>query len=612
MDKFLKRTVSFSSETNEEETESTKKKTKIVNRKYDESYVSYGFTYCGDESCPTPKCLVCGETLGNNAMVPSKLIRHLTTKHPSVAQKDKAYFQRLKDQSKKQVNLMSSSFKTSDKAQKASYVIANMLVKAKKPHSLAETLILPVCKEVVKIMISQEAAKDIEKIPASAETISRRINDISNDIKLTLIEKLRVSGVFALQVDESTDISGHAHLISNVRYVDGCELKEDFLFCLPLPNHTTGEEIFKVTDEYFNEHNLEWHNCISVCTDGAAAMTGKVKGFIAKIANKNPNIQKQHCFLHREALMTKSLPDELLCVLQEIIKVVNYIKSRPLNSRLFNAVCQEMGADHQSLLFHTEVRWLSRGKVLSRIYELKNETETFLQSQGSDYAYLFKNEEWVAKLAYLADIFAHLNELNKKMQGKNSNILTSSDKIESFRAKLELWISLANNDNNEMFQNVMAADPEKKVQVLIVKHLKLLAEKMNFYFPTRDLQPMDWVRNPFSENISFGHLPINEQEELIEMKTDRTLRFKFSETELDHFWLCVKNEYPLLSKHAIGILLPFATTYLCELGFSTLTTIKTKKRERLRTIDEEMRAALSTITPNLDRLCLIKQAHVSH
>ena len=76
-----------------------------------------------------------------------------------------------------------------------------MLVKAKKPHSLAETLIIPVCKKVVKIMISQEAAKEIEKIPASADTISRRINDISSDIESTLIEKLRLSGVFALQDD---------------------------------------------------------------------------------------------------------------------------------------------------------------------------------------------------------------------------------------------------------------------------------------------------------------------------------------------------------------------------------------------------------------------------
>ncbi|XP_067119559.1 SCAN domain-containing protein 3-like [Centruroides vittatus] len=297
-----------------------------------------------------------------------------------VAQKDKAFFQRLKDQSKKQVTLMSLSFKTSDKAQKASYVIADMLVKSKKPHSLAETLILPVCKEIVKIMISQEAAKEIEKIPASADTISRRINDISSDIQSTLIEKLRLSGVFALQVDEATDISGHAHLISNVRYTDEYEIKEDFLFCLPLPGYTTAEEIFKVTDQYFSEYNLEWHNCISICMDGTAVMTGKIGGFITRASEKNPNIKNVHCFLHREALMAKSLPDELLSVLQEVVKIVNYIKSQLLNSRLINAVCQEMGADHQSLLFHTEVRWLSRGKVLSRIYELKNETQTFLEA----------------------------------------------------------------------------------------------------------------------------------------------------------------------------------------------------------------------------------------
>ena len=36
-----------------------------------------------------------------------------------------------------------------------------------------------------------------------------------------------------------------------------------------------------------------------------------------------------------------------------------------------------MGAQHVGLLFYSEVRWLSKGKCLSLLYELKNEVEIF-------------------------------------------------------------------------------------------------------------------------------------------------------------------------------------------------------------------------------------------
>ncbi|RXG69580.1 hypothetical protein Avbf_04509 [Armadillidium vulgare] len=37
------------------------------------------------------------------------------------------------------------------------------------------------------------------------------------------------------------------------------------------------------------------------------------------------------------------------------------------------------------------------------------------------------------------------------------------------------------------------------------------------------------------------------------------------------------------------ILLQFSISYLCELGFSTLTTVKCKKRASLQSVDEEMK-----------------------
>jgi hypothetical protein len=72
-------------------------------------------------------------------------------------------------------------------------------------------------------------------------------------------------------------VSGHAQLLGFVRFIDGGKIREK------VPHKTTGEEIYCVTTEYLEQGGQSWKNCISVCTDGAAAMTGNVKGFISRI-----------------------------------------------------------------------------------------------------------------------------------------------------------------------------------------------------------------------------------------------------------------------------------------------------------------------------------------
>ena len=68
-------------------------------------------------------------------------------------------------------------------------------------------------------------------------------------------------------------------------------------------------------------------------------------------------------------------------VLDLTIEIVNYIKARFLNSRLFKLLCQDMESEHVALLFHTNVRWLSKGNMLKRIHELKEEVAVFLDSR---------------------------------------------------------------------------------------------------------------------------------------------------------------------------------------------------------------------------------------
>ncbi|XP_008185178.1 zinc finger BED domain-containing protein 5-like [Acyrthosiphon pisum] len=193
-------------------------------------------------------------------------------------------------------------------------------------------------------MFGKEAAEQISNIQLSNDTVRRRIITMSEDIVKNVNEILQKDKEFALQLDESTDVSGKSQLISFIRFVNEEKIIEQFLLCRELQTTTTGVDIFNAVDNYFEENNMVWSNCISICTDGAAAMTGRFKGFLTLTKNKKPNLITIHCFLHREALMVKiSDGGELSDVLKTVIEMINYIKKRPVKCRIFEELCKNIG-----------------------------------------------------------------------------------------------------------------------------------------------------------------------------------------------------------------------------------------------------------------------------
>ncbi len=151
---------------------------------------------------------------------------------------------------------------------------------------------------------------------------------------------------------------------------------------------------------------------------------------IARIKNINPNIRANHCIIHRQALASKKISPELNDTMSLVINVVNFIKSKALNSRLFSVLCEEVGTNHRCLLLHSEIRWLSRGRVVQRIFELRDEVKKFLEERNFQY-FESLNDSFFIKVSHLADIFNQINSLNRSLQ-KDSNIIDYNSAIKGF------------------------------------------------------------------------------------------------------------------------------------------------------------------------------------
>jgi hypothetical protein len=50
-------------------------------RKYQETYLEYGFTYSTIDGEQRPQCCICSKILANDSMKPVKLKRHMATRH---------------------------------------------------------------------------------------------------------------------------------------------------------------------------------------------------------------------------------------------------------------------------------------------------------------------------------------------------------------------------------------------------------------------------------------------------------------------------------------------------------------------------------------------------
>uniref|UniRef100_A0A5S6QPJ2 DUF4371 domain-containing protein n=1 Tax=Trichuris muris TaxID=70415 RepID=A0A5S6QPJ2_TRIMR len=580
-------------------------------RQYSSDYLKYGFVPSRSNR-QLPMCLICEKVLSNEAMKPSRLLDHLTRLHPDKAHRDLLYFQSLREKLNKQLKLKNMCPSTSEVEDsdglRASYNISLLIAKTGKAHIIGEELLLPVISEVVKTVLHKPAADIVKKIHLSNDTVQRRIDEMGKNVEDVLCNILRRTQ-FSLQLDESILPGNEALLLAYARFIHNDNLVQDLLFARELETDTKGESMFFVLKILLAEKEIPLTNIISVATDGAPSMLGNQRGFLAYLKQAVPNVMTVHCVIHRQHLVAKHLSSRLHCSLQHAVAAINKIKINSLNVRLFRKLCDENDEEYNRLLFHSEVRWLSKGNALNRLYAV---FETVLKLFEEHDVLLYENlKKFQGDIAYLADLYFKFNEVNLLLQGDNLNSVKTKGVISAFITRLQMFEGNLAQGVFHQFPNLCEMKGSGKIRDQDVDvycdHLNMLCQELRVRF--EDILCMEipsWVIDPFScaENAA-----VDIQEELIELQTNEELKLTFK-NGCQAFWLQpqIPNLYPRLWTVVKKLLIAFPSSYLVERGFSVVTDLLSKKRSRLQIAKRgDLRLRLTSFQPNIQKLISFRQ-----
>ncbi|XP_074498629.1 general transcription factor II-I repeat domain-containing protein 2-like [Sebastes fasciatus] len=381
--------------------------------------------------------------------------------------------------------------------------------------------------------------------------------------------------------------------------------------------------MFEAVSDAIDKMGLKWDKLCGVTTDGAPAMTGERKGMAsmvcAKVRESGGEAVKMHCIIHQEALCAKTV--QLGDVMNTVVKTVNIIRARGLHHREFQAFLSDVDAEYGDLLYHSEVRWLSRGSVLQRFYSLRSEIDPFLKEKDRPLHEL-SDPLWLADLAFLVDLTGHLNTLNKSLQGKDQLVPQLYAHMKAFCVKLRLFETQLRNFNVAHFptlSEVKVAFPEVNLSAKKGKYVSVITSLMTeFSQRFQDFSAIEKEMKLFSTPFLMDAEEVEEslQLELIEMQCDDSLKNQHQLLPLPDFYRSLEEaKFPLMRRHAKRMMSLFGSTYICEQTFSLLTLNKSRLRTKMTDshLCDVLRISTTKLTPDLPAILQSKaQHHCSH
>lgn len=455
----------------------------------------------------------------------------------------------------------------------------------------------------------------VEQTSLSRFTVARRIDDLSENIEVSLKQRISKCSAFSIALDESTDLSDTAQLVVFIRGVtDDFEVIEEFLDMASMKSTTTGQDICEDVIKLMKKFEIDSSKLVGITTDGAPSMVGKYNGFVKRFldAIQTEDVLVSHCIIHQENLCSKVL--DFGEVMKNVVSCVNYIRARGLNHRQFKSFLQALNSDYPDVNYFCAVRWLSRAATLKRFWNLKENIQTFMESKNQDASFL-KDDTWLNDFAFLTDITHHLSELNVKLQGKHQLANKMVEHISSFQAKLQLFRSQLSKASLTHFPCLES----RSVQIQDCEKYVGMVEKLTSAFETRfeDFRKhnadFQLFAHPF--DLVVENIPSSFQLEILELQANVDLKRAYNENDLLTFYRSyVYGNYTNLENHARKMISLFGSTYCCEQFFSKMKLFKTKCRNQLTDehLSSQLRVATSSVKADIGKISGQRRYQTSH
>ncbi|XP_075907338.1 general transcription factor II-I repeat domain-containing protein 2B-like [Nelusetta ayraudi] len=401
----------------------------------------------------------------------------------------------------------------------------------------------------------------LEETMLMLRTVTRRIEDIAGNLELQLDREVASFDFFSLALDESCDIRDTAQLLIFVRGITDFKITEELAVMRSMKGTTTGSDLFMEVNACMDTLGLKWDRLAGVTVDGCPNLTGKNVGLLKRMQDKVTEIDADqkliflHCIIHQHVLCRSVL--KIDHVIDVVAKTVNFIRARALNQRQFGSLLEEHETEQRNIGYHIAVRWLSLGKVLKRVWDLKAEIREFCETKGKDIPEL-SDEDWMADFAFAVDVTALMNDLNTKLQGKGLFVHEMHSLVKAFMRKIQFLSSQLESNTLTHMQTLKEVTPS-------ADHLRryssmlgaLHGEFSRRFADLRKIEDeMHMISSPFT--CSLDNAPSDVQLELIDLQSDAVLAEHVKSGSLLDFYSSLKEEnFPNMRRHAQKMLVYF-------------------------------------------------------